>query len=327
MADAEEDSRVTRVGLIEFPRRSTLPNVALMRVSSWHKAQGDTVLLNPTPLDRVDRLYVSTLFTWQRRQVEELVAHFRPHTDVLIGGSGWDLSLHLPIEVDAMSNDYDLFGIDYGIGYSSRGCIRHCAFCPVPRAEGSVREASAISDLLNPRSNRLMLLDNNFFASDWRPKVAEIIGRHLVVDWPQGLDIRLLDDEQARVLGELRARGQIAGDRFTRPRTLHFAWDLPSNDAREQDIRRGVGLLLAAGFAPRDLRFYVLIGFPGYSVAEELHRIEVLHDLGIEPYVMVYRDFGEQDTRDPVRMDVQHWNNGHVWRSVPFSNYHRALAG
>lgn len=311
-----------RVGLIEFPRKSTLPNIALMRLSAYHKALGHEVLLNVTPFDRPDVVYISTLFTWQQRQVAAIAAQF--HCDVQVGGPGWDLSLRLPAEVDAMPADYDLFGIDYGIGYSSRGCIRHCAFCPVPRAEGHVREASAISELLNPRSNRLMLLDNNFFASDWRPKIAEIRARGLIIDWPQGLDIRLLDEDQAHALGELR--GQIAGDRFTRPRTLHFAWDLPSSDAREDEVRRGVALLQGVGFTARDLRFYVLIGFPGYKIGDELHRIEVLHDLGIEPYVMVYRDFSEQDRRDPVRMDIQHWNNGHVWRSVAFSSYRRALA-
>ena len=315
-----------RVGLIEFPRKSTLPNIALMRLSAYYKAHGDEVLLNATPFDRPDVVFISTLFTWQRRQVEALASHFRTHSDVQIGGSGWDLALRLPADVDTMPNDYDLFGIDYGIGYSSRGCIRHCAFCPVPRTEGGIREASAIGELLNPGSNHLMLLDNNFFASDWRPKIDEIVERALVVDWPQGLDIRLLDQEQAWHLGDLRRRGQIAGDRFTRPRTLHFAWDLPSNDAREDEVRRGIALLLEAGFVPRDLRFYVLIGFPGYSVVEELHRLEVLHELGIEPYVMVYRDFGERDTRDKVRMDMQHWNNGHAWRAVDFSNYRRVLA-
>lgn len=298
-----------------------------MRLSAWHKLLGDDVMLNPSPLDGVDRLYISTLFTWQRRQAEEYAAHFRGGADVLIGGTGWDLALRLPPEIDAARNDYGLYGIDYGIGYSSRGCIRHCAFCPVPRAEGHVREASAIGALLNPMSNRLMLLDNNFFASDWRPKIAEILERELVVDWPQGLDIRLLDLEQTAALGELRRRGQLSGDRFTRPRTLHFAWDLPSDDAREDEVRRGVELLLAAGFIPRDLRFYVLVGFPGYRLEDEVRRVDVLHALGIEPYVMVYRDFGDHDRRDRVRMDLQHWNNGHVWRHVAFSEYRRALAG
>ncbi len=316
-----------RVGLIEFPRKSTLPNIALMRLSTYHKALGNAVILNPTPFDPPEVLYISTLFTWQRHNVVELAAHFQAHSDVQIGGSGWNLSLRLPSEVDAMPNDYDLFGIDYGIGYSSRGCPRACDFCPVTRMEGRrVLEASAITGLLNPLSNRLLLLDNNFFLSDWRPKVAEIRERELHVSWPQGLDIRVVDYEQASVLADLHRRRQLWNQRFTKRGQLHFAWDSPK--VPHEEVTRGIHLLFDAGFGPNDLIFYVLIGYPGYTVDEELHRITTLHRLGIHPKVMVYRDFGEKDTRDPVRMDIQHWNDGHTWRkAVPnFRNYRRSKA-
>lgn len=315
-----------KVGLVEFPRKSTLPNVALMRLSAWHKAQGDEILLNTTPLDGPDRVYISTLFTWQRRQVEELAAQFRPYADVVIGGPGVLPSLtHLPSEVDLMPNDYELFGIDFGIGYSSRGCIRHCKFCPVPKIEGGMREASAIGDLINPRSNRLLLLDNNFFASDWRPKVVEIRRRGLHVCWPQGLDIRLLDREQAAVLAELHAGRQLWNQRFTRRGGLHFAWDNPATAASTAEVRSGVKALFDVGFSPNDLTFYVLIGY-GSTIDEEVSRLDQLHELGIQPKVMVYRDEGEKDHRDPVRMNIQHWNDGHAWRTVPFSSYRRERA-
>jgi hypothetical protein len=317
-----------KVGLLQVPkaarragRNTPLPNIALMRLSSYHRLRGDQVMLNPTPIDGCDRVYISTLYTWRRREVEGLAAQFRTQADVQIGGSGWELKVRLPAELDTIRNDYDLYGIDYGIGYSSRGCIRHCAHCMVPRAEGLMREEQSIGALLNPRSNKLALLDNNFFASDWRPKIAEIRQRNLIVDWPQGLDIRLMDLEQAWYLGELRRCGQISGEQFTRPRTLHFAWDLPHNQALTEQVVRGVQLLRAVGFKPRDLRFYVLVGYPGYQITEELERIETLHGLEIEPYVMVYRDYGEHDTRDPERVRLRDWNNWHSWRHVPFAEY------
>jgi hypothetical protein len=299
--------------------------VALMRLSAYHKAQGDSVTLNPLPLLPLEKVYISTIFTWRRREIETIASYFTAHADVQIGGSGWDLALKLPPEVDEFAPDYDLYTIDYGMGYSSRGCIRRCAFCPVPKMEGGVYEDQEIGRLLNPRSNKLMLLDNNFFASDWRPKVAEIERRALRVDWPQGNDIRLLTPEIAATLYRLHQRGQLWGDQFTRKGWLHFAWDLPSNDARTDEVVAGIRLLFAAGFGPSHLRFYVLIGFPGYSIEEELHRITTLHALGIEPYVMVYRDFGERDTRDRQRMAMQKWNNGHVWRGVPFAAFERRL--
>lgn len=314
-----------KVGLIH--KGGALPNVALMRLSAYHKALGDEVVLNATPMDRPDLVYISTLFTWQRRSIEALASAFAGQSDVRIGGSGWDLALRLPAEVDAMPNDYGLYGIDYGMGYSSRGCIRRCSFCPVPKSEGRIREDNALGFLLNPASNKLMLLDNNFFASDWQPKLEEIERGGLVVDWPQGNDIRLMTPEIAAGLYRLKQKRQLAGDRFTKPGWLHFAWDLPSNDARTDEVAAGIRTLFAAGFGPNHLRFYLLIGYPGYSVEEEVYRITTLHGLGIEPYVMVYRDFGETDQRDPVRMDIQHWNNGHVWRAVrDFRDYRRELA-
>jgi hypothetical protein len=101
-----------------------------MRLAAYHRGRGDNVLLNPTPLDSVDLLYVSSLFTRRRRDVDGLVAHFRPHADVVVGGPGWDLTTRLPSDVDLEQNDYTLYhNLDYGIGYSTRGCIRQCAFC------------------------------------------------------------------------------------------------------------------------------------------------------------------------------------------------------
>lgn len=307
------------VGLIH--KGGALPNVALMRLAAYHKAMGDSVLLNAVPLARPNRVYISTMFTWRRAEVAAMADHFRPFSDVQIGGSGWDLALKLPAEVDTFAPDYALYGIDYGMGYSSRGCIRHCAFCPVPKMEGGIHEADSLGKLLNPASNKLMLLDNNFFASDWQPKIAEIEQRGLLVDWPQGNDIRLITPEIARALYRLHKRGQLWGDTFTKRGWLHFAWDLPSNDARTDEVVGGIFHLFAAGFGPSHLRFYVLIGFPGYSVEEELDRITTLHALHIEPYVMVYRDFGEQDHRDRQRMAIQKWNNGHLWRKLEFSEF------
>jgi hypothetical protein len=326
---------VVKIGLVQFPRKSTVPLVSLMRLSSYHKARGDEVVMQATPFDRLDVVYISTLFTWQRPTVEGMAEVFRKYADVQIGGPGvLPLPTSLPPEVDAMSNDYSLYGVDYGIGYSSRGCIRKCGFCPVPKIEGGIREASAIGSMLNPRSNRLLLLDNNFFASEWWPKVQEIRERGLQVNWPQGLDIRLVDEWQAWTLADLHARGQILSQRtitggLTGRRAkrgqLHFAWDNPITVKSRAEVERGIRLLFDAGFGPNDLIFYVLIGFRS-SVEDELERLTTLHRYRIHPKVMVYRDF-QDPRRDPLRMAIQHWNDGHAWRTVPdFRDYRRELA-
>jgi hypothetical protein len=72
-----------RILLIDFDGK--LPNLALMKLSSWHKAQGDEVYLNSC--EKPDKVYISTLFTWNRPKVEKLL---QVYPDAEVGGSGWD---------------------------------------------------------------------------------------------------------------------------------------------------------------------------------------------------------------------------------------------
>ncbi|MCL5265167.1 MAG: hypothetical protein M1343_08260 [Chloroflexi bacterium] len=111
---------------------SRIPNLALMRISAYHRARGDVVSLHPS--GKPDEVYVSCVFSKHRRKAEALR---QIYPDAVIGGSGWDLSVALPSEIEAIRPDYDLYGIDYGIGYTSRGCIRRCNFCVVPHYHGA----------------------------------------------------------------------------------------------------------------------------------------------------------------------------------------------
>jgi hypothetical protein len=151
--------------------RTGWPNLALMKLSAWHQANGDRVL----PLNRMasaDLTYGSCVFTWNRRKAEQL----RDVLGATIGGSGVDQKNELPPHIEAMAPDYTLYGIDYGWGYLMRGCIWtnvECPECVVPGKEGKAREVASISDLVNPASARkrpfVVLLDNEFF---WKEKWA-----------------------------------------------------------------------------------------------------------------------------------------------------------
>jgi hypothetical protein len=136
-----------RIGLLDLDRTG-FPNVALMKLSAWHKAHGhDTELIRG---DRwllhvlmFDYVYASVVFTWNRHKGEALRA-----LGVEVGGSGMDLKNTLPADVEAMRPDYSLYGIDYGVGYLMRGCIwtnENCPACIVPRKEGKPREVAATS--------------------------------------------------------------------------------------------------------------------------------------------------------------------------------------
>lgn len=136
-----------RIGLIDFDGKQV--NLALMKLSAWHKAQGDAVALNEfTPAD-VDHVYVSVLFDKNRAAAAQLANRF---PSISFGGTGWDLTTVLPPQVEAMQPDYDLYRVNdiyqrlkgiskrasrmkkakticnAGIGFISRGCTRSCAF-------------------------------------------------------------------------------------------------------------------------------------------------------------------------------------------------------
>lgn len=316
-----------KIGLIDFD--SKIPNVALMRLSAMHKAAGDTVTLNPEP-GTVDHAYCSVLFTWNREKAAELR---RDHPSIEFGGIGWDPKSTIPAEARGMTPDYDLYTvadlypkmrgikrgekrikkaqelIDAGIGHTSRGCVRSCAFCMVPGAEGSLYRDQEIRDLINPRSKKLVLLDNNLTADpDCLEKLAEIRNRELTVNISQGIDIRTLTPEVARALASVKLwDGRI-----------HYAWDLIGH---ERMVRDGIRLLLDHLKSWRHI-CYMLVGF-NTDFEEDMHRFKILKEMGVTPYAMLYNKDapGEKDLR---LRHFARWVNARIHKACPdFEQYTR----
>ena len=279
-----------------------LPNLALMKLSAWLKASDQKTVLQRTP-DETTR-YASVIFTRNRSRVEM----WRQVYEFEIGGSGWDLTTVLPDEVEQMTPDYDLYGIDYAIGYLYRGCIRKCEFCFVPEKEGRLHRVQTLDRLVRPDSNKLMLLDNNLTAApDVLDILTELADRGLKVAFTQGLDIRLMTPEIAGVLAHVKYRNNS----FDGHQQLYFAFD---NARLEAQVRRGIEMLIGAGLHPNTLSFYVLVGFDS-TFAEDIHRCEVLRSYGIRPYVMRYR-------KTPQLNALARWANANagMWRE-PFALY------
>ena len=298
------------------------PNLALMKLSTYHRRQGDDVMLmrdGRLPLGAA-RIYASAVFSWNREKALALEA-----LGANVGGSGVSLSRVLPAEVEALPPDYSLYGIDYGLGYLMRGCIWTCAFCVVPQKEGKPREVATIDQLLNTSSQRrrpfVVLLDNEFF---WRERWAiarleEFTARG--IDWcpSQGLDVRVLTSELANAL----AASPFWNLKRTR-RQITFAFD---DVATERRYRRGVELLLAAGIKPWQLQSFVLVGFNS-TLAQDLGRIAIIREYGIDPFVMIYRDSltGEARTAPALR-DLARWVNRRLCRVCAFRDYVPNLRG
>lgn len=282
-----------RVNLIDID--GTTPNLALMKLSAHWKAQGAEVVLNScTPADKV---FISVVFSKnlpQARKIQRALGG-------TIGGSGTgDYSLVLPDEIEHICPDYSLYGIDYSIGFTSRGCFRDCSFCIVPAKEGKISEWSPLDEFV--RHSNVTLLDNNFLASPlWREKLTAMICRKLKVDFNQGLDIRLLNEEKAALLAELA------------PPYLRFAWD--SMELMPQ-VKRGIRLLRDAGYPINRNRigFYVLTGHDA-TPKQDLYRLDYLHRLNINTHVQPFVK-NRQNNR------LSRWGNQpRIWTKSRFSQY------
>lgn len=214
---------------------STIPNLALMKISAWHKLLGDVVGFDtPNP----DKVYISCTFTKNKAQARG-IASFYDDAEVDIGGSGIDLKKTLPHTIELIKPDYDLYPSTYSQGYTTRGCIRKCGFCIVPEKEGRIRLSQHPSVFADGRFDTCMIMDNNLFAASdqWQKQVFdwfENTGTKMLS--PQGWDIRLLTEERAQRLKNIKHAGII-----------HFAWDDIFN---EDDVKTGIEIL-----KKRDLTF------------------------------------------------------------------------
>jgi len=224
-----------------------------------------------------------------------------------MGGSGMDLKSELPKEIEFQIPDYELFKADYSIGFTSRGCIRDCGFCIVREKEGWIKE--------NPFdwivSDKVLLLDNNFLASPkWREKLEFFIRHNIKVCFTQGLDIRLINKENA----ELLAKVKYYDNHFYR-RRLYFAFDDPK---LENVVKEKVAILLEAGIRADHLLFYMLVGYDT-TFEQDYHRFEVLKNLGVLPFVMRYNN--RRDKQQLV--DFARWVNKRLYNWTSWKDYDR----
>ncbi len=246
-------------------RRRPFPNLALMKLSAYHKARGDDVTLN-FPL-AADITYGSCVFTWNKEKANGLAAQF--------GGGGIDIIAKLPSEIEHIMPDYDLYpNSDASIGYTSRGCSRDCPWCKVRAKEGFIQAWASPREFYDPRFKRMLLLDNNTLAApNWKETLIELSGLPVIVDINQGLDIRILSDEHIYYLKRIRTQ------------KLRFAFD---SLGYEKAVHQGIKRLLKAGYAKSHLSFYVLVGFPNDNTAIE--RMKILQGYGVDVYPMIYKD-------------------------------------
>ena len=119
-----------RIGLVDVDGHH-YPNLALMKLSAWHKAQGDSVEFADPMFGRYDKVYMSKVFTFSPD-----CADYYP-CEIVKGGTGYkDYTTVLPDEIEHICPDYSLYGVREAYGFLTRGCVNRCPWCIVPSQGG-----------------------------------------------------------------------------------------------------------------------------------------------------------------------------------------------
>ena len=267
-----------------------------MKLSAWHKANGDDVrLYDPLFARQFDKVYSSKVFTFTPED-RELIGKIER------GGTGYKLQHTLPDEIEHSCPDYTLFNTPYSLGFLTRGCPRQCAWCLVPKKEGAIREHADIEEFL--RHREVVLMDNNILAHEHGIKQIEKLARLGVkVDFNQGLDARLIDDHAAHLLSKLK------WIRFIRL-SCDTSNQLPV-------IQKAVTLLRWYNANPARIFVYCLV----QNVEEALERVKALKGMYLTIFAQPYRDV---DNNEPTQeqKDFARWvNHIAIFKSVQWQNY------
>lgn len=319
-----------KVGLIDVDGHN-FPNIALMKISAWHKSQGDTVEWY-TPFDHYHTVYVAKVFSFTEDWREPINADI-----VIYGGTGYNIQLqngkeqyhtlpsrfsifaqnqkyvidmptpidgrpafwiNLPFEMEHIMPDYSLYPstTDTAYGFLTRGCPRGCSFCHVAAKEGKHSyKVADLSEFWNGQK-RIVLCDPNILAcKDWKPLLQQLIDSKAWVDINQGLDIRMMTEEKAEMLAKCKLD------------QVHFAWDryedkdlvLPRlkmfREAWEKHRKWNANGMIV----------YTLVNF-GTTPEQDLDRIYTLRAMGYWAYIMIY---DKEHCTDPFYKDLARWVN------------------
>jgi len=268
-----------KIGLIDLDNTG-FPNLALMKLSAWHRRRGEEVCFN-FPLSEADITFVSCVFPQNRHKLPAL-------DHVMLGGTG-----------------FDVLNTTASYGFTSRGCIRHCPWCVVPAKEGNIKPHASIYEFWDRKHRDIILLDNNLLASpNWRTTLRDLHKEKLRVDFNQGLDIRLVDEEKANCLAKLKYRKQ-----------LRFAFD----DIRlEKEFRRGMEILKNVGITLSSVMIYFLIGFNS-SLDEDLERLKIIKSYKATPFAMRYQEVNS--VKAPVYRSDRELHEFARWVDLPHGFY------
>jgi hypothetical protein len=285
-----------KIGLIAVDGHN-FPNLALMKIATFHKRQGDTVEW-VNYFERYDKVYISKIFTF----TPDIYTYIQAN-EIERGGTGYDINKKLPAEIDSQQPDYTIYPLSRWYngktcyGFLTRGCIRECPWCIVPQKEGTITPYGDIEDILQGR-NTAVLMDNNILAAGEHgilqlEKIAKIGCK---VDFNQGLDARLIvsNPDIPKLLSKIK---------WLNP--LRLACD---SQAMVTIVEKAAGLLRGAGLKPHRLFAYVLLT----DLQSSYDRINFLKELDIMPFAQPYRDFTPKQVIPGWQRDMARWCNDRI---------------
>lgn len=309
-----------KIGLIDCDRHH-FPNLPLMKLSAWHKWQGDSVeWYQPLFSGHMDRVYVSKIFSFTPDY-----EYYIDADEVIKSGSGYCIELvdgkeiyhaerdrKLPQEIEHIYPDYSLYPEltkDTAYGFMSRGCPRGCNFCHVMAKEGRKSyKVADLSEFWNGQKNIVLLDPNTIACPDWKDILKQLIDSGAWVDFSQGVDIRLMTEEKAEMIKRIKIKN------------IHFAWD--RYEDKDKIVPKFKMFSELTGWDRRKMTVYVLTNFDT-TIEQDLERIYTLRELGYWPYVMIY-DKEHTKSTDTVRK-LQRWVNMRaIFESTPrFEDYQK----
>lgn len=304
-----------KIGLYDVDSHN-FPNLALMKISAWHKSRGDSVEF-VLPLCHYDRIYVSKIFgkEYSPEDITALQAN-----EIICGGTGFAITVkdgkeiyekkrdaNLPSEIEHIYPDYTLYPEltkDTAYGFLTRGCPNNCPSCVVTEKEGRCsRKVADLSEFWRGQKY-IKLLDANLLAcKDRKNLIQQLIDSRARVDFNQGLDARFITKEIALMLRQVKTK------------IVHFAFDFMKY---EKAIINGLKTYKEiCNPDPRNAVVYMLTNFDT-TIQDDLYRINKICELGYTPDVRIYR----KPSAPQILKDLQRWcNNRFLFRSCGFLDY------
>ena len=306
-----------KIGLIDVDGHH-FPNLPLMKLSAWHKANGDSVeWYQPLFSGHLDIVYMSKVFSFTPDY-----EYFIDADQVVKGGSGYAIRLEggreyfnagadnsLPPEIEHIYPDYSLYPEeteDKAYGFLTRGCPRGCSFCHVKEKEGRMSYKAADLEEFWRGQKKIVLCDPNILAcKEHMGLLRQLADSGAKVDFNQGLDIRLVNDQNMELLKQIRVD------------KIHFSFDRwEDRDVIEPKLR---DFVKQTGFSRGKGRVtvFILMNYDT-TVEQDLYRIQLCRELNISPYPMIY----DKEHADRIYRRIQRWcNNNCFWSVKTFEEY------